>query len=171
VTELSLVIRPELAVDAVAIERLHERAFGPGRFARTAFRLREGAAPLMELSFTALVGTLLVGSVRMNPVLAREAPALMLGPLTVEPAFEGRGIGAALTSRAIEAARGEGHALVLLVGDEPYYARFGFRRIPPGRLELPGPVDPARFLALELRAGALDAAKGLVRPLRAAPAA
>jgi predicted N-acetyltransferase YhbS len=171
VTELSLVIRPELAVDAAAIERLHERAFGPGRFARTAFRLREGAAPLMELSFTALVGTLLVGSVRMNPVLAGEAPALMLGPLTVEPAFEGRGIGAALMRRSIDAARQNGHALVLLVGDEPYYARFGFRRTPPGRLELPGPVDPARFLALELAAGALDAAKGPVRPPRAAPAA
>ena len=165
-TELSLVIRPELPLDHDSIERLHERAFGPGRFARTAFRLREGAAPLMELSFTALVGTLLVGSVRMNPVLAGEAPALMLGPLTVEPAFEGRGIGAALTSRAIEAARDRGHAVVLLVGDEPYYGRFGFQRVPPGRLAMPGPVDPARFLALELKDGALAEANGAVLPLK-----
>ena len=104
-TELSLVIRPELPSDAESIERLHERAFGPGRFARTAFRLREGGGHLFELSFTALVGTLLVGSVRMTPVNAGEVPALMLGPLTVEPAFEGRGIGAALIQRSIDAAR------------------------------------------------------------------
>ena len=165
-TELSLVIRPELAVDAAAIERLHERAFGPGRFARTAFRLREGAAPLMELSFTALVGTLLVGSVRMNPVLAGGAPALMLGPLTVEPAFEGRGIGAALMSRAIEAARDKGHALVLLVGDEPYYERFGFKRVPRGQLVMPGPVDPDRLLAADLTEGALAGARGTILPAR-----
>ena len=162
-TELSLVIRPELPLDSDPIDRLHERAFGPGRFARTAFRLREGALPLPELSFTASVGTLLVGSVRMTPVRAGAAPALMLGPLTVEPAFEGRGIGAALVTRSIEAARKAGHALVLLVGDEPYYSRFGFRRIPLGQLELPGPVNPDRLLALELGAGALDGAKGAVR--------
>jgi predicted N-acetyltransferase YhbS len=166
VTELSLVIRPEQSIDADAIERLHERAFGPGRFARTAFRLREGAPPLMDLSFTALVGTLLVGSVRLTPVLAGTAPALMLGPLTVEPAFENRGIGAALIRRSLEVARDKGHALVLLVGDEPYYSRFGFKRIPPRRLELPGPVNPERFLALELSEGALSQAQGLVSPKR-----
>jgi predicted N-acetyltransferase YhbS len=166
VTELSLVIRPELPVHAEAIERLHERAFGPGRFARTAFRLREGSGHLLDLSFTALVGTLLVGSVRMTPVSAGEVPALMLGPLTVEPAFEGRGIGAALTGRAIETAREKGHGLVLLVGDEPYYSRFGFKRIPPRRLELPGPVNPDRFLALELTDGTLKGARGMVAALR-----
>jgi predicted N-acetyltransferase YhbS len=166
VTELSLVIRPELPVHAEAIERLHERAFGPGRFARTAFRLREGSGHLLDLSFTALVGTLLVGSVRMTPVSAGEVPALMLGPLTVEPAFEGRGIGAALTGRAIETAREKGHGLVLLVGDEPYYSRFGFKRIPPRRLELPGPVNPDRFLALELTDGTLKDARGMVAALR-----
>jgi predicted N-acetyltransferase YhbS len=170
VTELSLVIRPELPPDAGPIDRLHERAFGPGRFARTAFRLREGAGPLPELSFTALVGTLLVGSVRMTPVLAGGVPALMLGPLAVDPAFEGRGIGAALIARCLEAARAKGHILVLLVGDEPYYARFGFRRIPRGQLELPGPVDPDRFLALELVDGALARAKGAVRVEHAATA-
>jgi predicted N-acetyltransferase YhbS len=170
VTELSLVIRPELPLDSDPVDRLHERAFGPGRFARTAFRLREGALPAPDLSFTASVGTLLVGSVRMTPVLAGEAPALMLGPLTVEPAFEGRGIGAALVTRSIEAARKAGHGLVLLVGDEPYYARFGFRRVPLRQIELPGPVDPDRFLALELVEGALAAARGLVRVDTASPA-
>ena len=165
-TELSLVIRHELPLDAEPIERLHERAFGPGRFARTAFRLREGGGHLLDLSFTALVGTLIVGSVRMTPVRAGAVPALMLGPLTVEPAFEGRGIGTALMRRAIEAAREKGHSLVLLVGDLAYYGRFGFKRVPPRQLELPGPVDPDRLLALALDENALQEAKGLVLPLR-----
>jgi predicted N-acetyltransferase YhbS len=156
-TELSLSIRSEQPSDSDAIDRLHERAFGPGRFARTASRLREGAPHLYELSFTALVGTLLVGSVRLTPV--------MLGPLTVEPAFEARGIGAALMRRSLEAAKQNGHSLVLLVGDEPYYSRFGFRRIPPGHLVLPGPVNPMRFLAHELSEGALARANGLVSAL------
>lgn len=166
-TELSLSIRPEAPGDADAIERLHERAFGPGRFARTAYRLREGASQDPALSFTANVGTLLVGSVRVSPIWAGRTPALVLGPLTVEPAFESRGIGAALMDRTLDAARGRGHALVLLVGDEPYYRGFGFRPIPPGRLVLPGPVDPTRFLACELVEGALAAARGPVKPRRA----
>jgi len=165
-TALSIDIRPELPVDDDAIDRLHERAFGPGRFARTAYRLREGAPHLRDLSFTALVGTLLVGSVRLTPVLAGETPALMLGPLTVEPAFENRGIGAALTRRALDTAREKGHRLVLLVGDEPYYRRFGFKRVPDGKLVLPGPVNPDRFLALELVEGALTGASGMVSSLR-----
>ena len=164
-TELSLQIRTEQPIDSEAIERLHEHAFGPGRFARTASRLREGATHLLDLSFTALVGTLLVGSVRMTPVKAGDVPALMLGPLTVEPAFESRGIGAALMRRSLDAANAKGHTLVLLVGDEPYYSRFGFKRIPPQQLQLPGPVNPARFLALELVEGAMAGAKGLVNPL------
>lgn len=166
-TQLPLVIRAEQPADSDPIERLHERAFGPGRFARTAERLREGAPHIPELSFTALVGTLLVGSVRLTPVLAGEARALMLGPLTVDPAFEKRGIGSGLMARAIAAARERAeHALVLLVGDEPYYSRFGFRRVPEGQLVMPGPVDPDRFLALELRDGALAAARGPVLALK-----
>jgi predicted N-acetyltransferase YhbS len=163
-TQLPLVIRPERPADAEAVERLHERAFGPGRFARTAYRIREGAPHRLDLSFTALVGTLLVGSVRLTPVTAGKAPALMLGPLTVDPAFENRGIGQALIERALDAAREAGHALVLLVGDEPYYGRFGFRRVPAGQLTMPGPVDPDRFLAAELREGALAHAHGAVKP-------
>jgi predicted N-acetyltransferase YhbS len=168
VTELSLIIRPELPTDAEAIERLHERAFGPGRFARTAFRIREGAPHLMDLSFTSLVGTLLVGSVRLTPVLAGVVPALMLGPLTVEPAFENRGIGGALIRRSLETASAKGDRLVLLVGDEPYYCRFGFKRVSPRQLQLPGPVDPNRFLAAELVEGALAEANGAVKPHRIA---
>ena len=92
-SELSLTILPETADDAVAIERLHERTFGPGRYARSAYRIREGRGHLLELSFTARIGTLLVGSVRLTPICIGETPALLLGPLTVEPPFRARGIG------------------------------------------------------------------------------
>ena len=162
-TELALVIRPEHPGDSDAIERLHERAFGPGRFARTAYLLRERTQGLSELSFSALVGTLLVGSVRVSPVLAGDLPALLLGPLAVEPAFEGRGIGAALMTTTMDRARDRGQSLVLLVGDEPYYRRFGFLRVPVGQLSTPAPVDPDRFLAAELAPGALAEASGRLR--------
>lgn len=165
-TSLPLTIRQELPADAGAIERLHERAFGPGRFARTAFRLREGTPPDPALSFASHVGTFLVGSVRMTPIRAGDGPGLMLGPLTVDPAFEGRGIGAALMQQALAAARAGGHELVLLVGDVPYYARFGFRPVKPGQLVLPGPADPGRFLALELVEGVLATRRGAVTALR-----
>ena len=165
-TELSLIIRPEAAIDADAIERLHERAFGPGRFARTAYRIREGAPHILDLSFTALVGTLLVGSVRLTPVTAGEQAGLMLGPLTVDPAFENRGIGRALIQRSLDAAREAGHELVLLVGDEPYYDRFGFKRVAMGKLAMPGPVDPERLLAAELVEGSLARAQGTILPQR-----
>lgn len=161
-TQLPLIIRPEQPSDAEPIERLHERAFGPGRFARTAYRLREDASPRLDLSFTALVGTLLVGSVRLTQVAAGTTSAFMLGPLTVDPAFENRGIGAALMRRSMEAARATDRKLILLVGDAPYYSRFGFRRVPPGQLRLPGPVDAERFLAAELAEGALAEAAGAV---------
>ena len=166
VTELSLIIRPEASIDDDAIERLHERAFGPGRFARTAYRIREGAPHLLDLSFTALVGTLLVGSVRLTPVTAGEQAGLMLGPLTVDPAFENRGIGSALIARALDAAREAGHELVFLVGDEPYYGRFGFKRVPRGQLAMPGPVDPDRLLAVELVQDSLAKARGTILPKR-----
>ena len=166
-------IRPESALDHEAIERLHDRAFGPGRYARTAFRLREtggtDAAPAdatARFCYSALVGTLLMGSIRMTPVMAGEVRALMLGPLTVDPSFEGVGVGAALVRRALAAAIDAGETLVLLVGDEPYYRRFGFRMVPDGQLKLPGPVNTRRFLAAELVDGALDRAKGSVKAVR-----
>ncbi|GJD97169.1 GNAT family N-acetyltransferase [Methylobacterium iners] len=168
-TSLPLVVRPETAGDAESIDRLHDRAFGPGRFARTSYRLREGVPHLPSLSFTALVGTFLVGSVRIRPVRIGEALALMLGPLTVDPSFEGRGIGAALMEACLGAAEAEGHALVILVGDAPYYARFGFSAVPPGRLTMPGPVDPARLLWRGLTEDAVESVGGLVTSARAVP--
>jgi predicted N-acetyltransferase YhbS len=163
-SELALTILPEIAADAPAIERLHERTFGPGRFARTAFRIREGRSHLLDLSFTARIGTLLVGSVRLTPICIGETPALLLGPLTVEPPFRSHGVGTALISRALKDAQASGHKLVVLVGDEPVYAKSGFRRVPKGQVKMPGPVDPARLLVAELAAGAFDGVSGLIRP-------
>jgi predicted N-acetyltransferase YhbS len=163
-TDLSLTILPETADDAVPIERLHERTFGPGRYARTAYRIREKMAHKLDLSFTARIGTLLVGSVRLTPVRIGTTPALILGPLTIEPPFRDRGIGLALMQRALEAAKQKGHRLVVLVGDEPYYARAGFRRIPEKQVTLGGPVDPARMLVAELAEGAFAGVSGEVKP-------
>ncbi|MFZ5693496.1 MAG: GNAT family N-acetyltransferase [Pseudomonadota bacterium] len=164
-TDLSITILPETEDDALAIERLHERTFGPGRFARTAYRIREGVAHDLTLSYTARIGTLLVGSLRLSPVRIGETPALLLGPLTIEPPFRDRGIGMALMQRALGDARERGHKLVILVGDEPYYARVGFKRIKPrARVKMPGPVDPARLLVAELVEGAFEGVKGAVRP-------
>src|SRR5215813_4271424 len=128
-TELALTIHSETPADAEAIERLYERTFGPGRYARTAFRIREGIGHVVDLSFTARIGTLLVGSVRLTPIRIGETAALLLGPLTIEPPFRERGIGRALIERALNAARAGGHRLVVLVGDDPYYGKLGFRRI------------------------------------------
>ena len=161
--DISLTILTESEADAPAIDRLHERTFGPGRYARTAYRLREQAPHRLDLSFTARIGTLLVGSVRLTPIRIGATKALLLGPLTVEPPFRERGIGAALIMRALEAARAKGDRLVILVGDEPYYGKCGFKRIPKGRVDMPGPVDPARLLVAELADGAFDGVSGPIR--------
>ncbi|HYA79349.1 MAG TPA: N-acetyltransferase [Methylocystis sp.] len=151
--------------DEAAIEKLDERAFGPGRFARTAYRLREGVEPDYALSFVAHVGTLLVGANRMTPILIDLTPALLLGPLTVEPAFRSQGVGEALMKKSLDAAAAAGHGLVLLVGDEDYYGRAGFSRVPNGKIVMPGPVDPDRLLYHELREGAFAATSGRMRRL------
>src|SRR5271165_2795231 len=132
-SDLPLVLEPETPDDAAAIQHLNERVFGPGRFARTAYRIREQADPDPALSFVA-------------PVVIGAAKALLLGPLIVEPVFRSQGIGEALVARSLEAAKAKGWKLVILVRDEPYYARVGFKRVPAGRIVLPGPVDPDRLL-------------------------
>jgi predicted N-acetyltransferase YhbS len=163
-SELALTILPETAADALAIDRLHERTFGPGRYARSAFRIREGRGHRLDLSFTARIGTLLVGSVRLTPICIGETPALLLGPLTVEPPFRERGVGGALIKRALHDAKAAGHTLVVLVGDAPFYGKSGFKQIPKGRAKMPGPVDPARLLVAELKPGAFEGVSGLIRP-------
>lgn len=163
-SELQLTILPETLGDALAIERLHERTFGPGRYARSAFRIREGRGHMLELSFTARIGTLLVGSIRLTPICIGETKALLLGPLTVEPPFRARGVGSSLLTRSLKEAKARGYRLVVLVGDEPYYAKVGFKRIPKDLVKMPGPVDPARLLVNELVNGAFDGVAGLIRP-------
>ncbi|GLK70845.1 N-acetyltransferase [Ancylobacter dichloromethanicus] len=167
-TELSISLLPENPADDAAIERLVARTFGPGRYARTAYRLRENNPHRRDLSFTAYIGTMLVGSVRLTPIVIGELPALLLGPLTVEPPFRSHGIGRRLVERSLVAAKaaleGEGAArLVLLVGDEPYYGSMGFQRVPHGQVSLPGPVDPARVLVCPLDATPMDVVRGAVR--------
>lgn len=162
--DLSITISPEAPGDEQAIERLHERTFGPGRFVLSAYRIREHVHHLLDVSFTARIGTLLVGSVRQLPVRIGETPALLLGPLTVEPPFRSRGIGRMLMERALKDARDKGHRLVLLVGDEPYYSRVGFKPVPKGRVTMPGPVDAARVLVFELVDGAFEGVSGAVAP-------
>ena len=163
-SDLSLTILPEKPNDADAIERLHERTFGPGRYVLSAYRLREHVDHLLELSFTARIGTLLVGSVRQLPICIGDTPALMLGPLTVEPPFRKRGVGRALLDRALDDAKKAGHRLIVLVGDEPYYSRVGFKVVPKGSVTMPGPVDYSRLLVTELVEGAFEGVSGEIRP-------
>ena len=163
-SELALTILPETLADATAIERLLERTFGPGRYAKTAYRIREGRGHLLALSFTARIGPLLVGSVRLTPICIGDTPALLLGPLTVEPPFRQRGIGGALVARALKDAKAAGHGLVVLVGDEPLYGKSGFKVVPKGQVKMPGPVDPARLLVAELKPGAFTGVSGMIRP-------
>jgi predicted N-acetyltransferase YhbS len=155
-------IRAERPEDAAGVEALDNDGFGPGRFAKTAYRLREGVDPERELSFVAVEDGALVGSVRFWPILVGGQKLLLLGPLAVRTGERGRGIGIALMQTGIERARTLGHAAILLVGDESYYARVGFARLPAGSVRFPGPVDRARILGLALAPDALAGLRGEV---------
>lgn len=151
--------------DHAQVEHLLDLSFGSNRHAKTSYRLREGNRPIPGLSLVVRdPGVGLSGTISFWPLRIGEAgkPALLLGPLAVHPDRQNLGIGLLLMREGLRRARALGHRLVLLVGDEPYYARAGFRRLPGGLLALPGPVDPARFLYLELVPGALDGVAGLV---------
>ena len=158
----TVTIHSETPFDAVARERLLDAAFGPDRFAKTCERLRDGRLPTAGLAFTARAGGRLVGTIRLWSIIAGGVPALLLGPLAVCASREGEGIGSRLTRHALTEAARLGHRAVTLVGDAPYYARFGFTTAPVAHLLLPGPVNSSRFLALELKPGALALAHGLV---------
>ena len=164
--DLSLILAPQTPADQAAIDKLDERVFGPGRFARSAYRLREGVPADLRLSYVARVGTYLVGANRMTHIRCGETPILLLGPLSVEPAFRSSGIGEALVTKSLEAARAAGHKLVILVGDLAYYQRMGFRLVPEGRLVFPGPVDPARLLYCPLAEDGLEGISGRVTRAR-----
>ena len=137
----------EAGISEDAIEKLLDLAFGPGRFARSAYRLREKRQPIATLSFVALDETkILLGSIRYWPIRIGAQAALLLGPLAVHPHHRGEGIGLGLIQHSLRAAQGMEYGGLLLVGDAPYYQRAGFAPVPPGRVEFPGPVDAKRIL-------------------------
>jgi predicted N-acetyltransferase YhbS len=157
-------IRAERASDAVAREALLDACFGENRHQRTCQRLRDGRAPADGLALSALVQGRLVGTVRLWHVSAGGTRALVLGPLAVDHSCRQLGVGAALMDHALAAATARGHRAVLLLGDAPYYARFGFSANKTGELSLPGPFERDRLLGLELSEGALDGAWGMIVP-------
>jgi predicted N-acetyltransferase YhbS len=160
-------IRAERASDIVAREALLDACFGANRQMRTCQRLRDGRAPAEGLAFSAVQQGRLVGTLRLWHVSAGGVRALVLGPLAVDPACRELGIGAALVNHALAAAKARGHGAVILLGDAPYYARFGFSARKTGELSLPGPFERERLLGLELREGALDGAWGMIAPVDA----
>ena len=161
-------IRAERASDVVAREALLDACFGENRHTRTCQRLRDGRAPAEGLAFSAVREGRLVGTVRLWHVSAGGKPALMLGPLAVEKSSRKLGAGAALMDHALAAAAARGHRAVILLGDAPYYARFGFSAEKTAELSLPGPFERDRLLGLELAEGALDGAWGMIVPTGAA---
>jgi predicted N-acetyltransferase YhbS len=175
---LSLSIETETAADAPARDALLDRAMGPRWRKKSSHRLRRGRLPAEGLAFVAKdAAGIVVGTVRLWDVVAGEGgpAALLLGPLAVDPALKSAGVGSALMRHAIAEARRLGHGAILLVGDAPYYARFGFSAEKTGRLAMPGPYERHRFLALELVPGALDGACGVLsasgRKAKVAPVA
>jgi predicted N-acetyltransferase YhbS len=161
-------IRSERASDVAAREALLDACFGLNRHTRTCQRLRDGRAPAEGLALSVVRQGRLVGTVRLWHVSAGGKPALMLGPIAVDPSCRKLGIGAALMNHALAAAAAHGHGAVILLGDAAYYTRFGFSADKTGDLSLPGPFERERLLGLELRDGALDGASGLIAPTGAA---
>jgi predicted N-acetyltransferase YhbS len=157
-------IRAERASDVVAREALLDACFGANRHTRTCQRLRNGRAPAEGLALSAVARGKLVGTLRLWHVSAGGTRALMLGPLAVEESSRQLGVGAALMDHALAAATTQGHRAVILLGDAPYYARFGFSAQKTGELRLPGPFERDRLLGLELREGALDGVSGMITP-------
>jgi predicted N-acetyltransferase YhbS len=157
------VTRAELPCDAPAIETMQRLAFGPGAYARAAFRVREQAPHLPELSFVTERDGELIASVRLTPIAVGERHGLLLGPLVVDPAYKNQGFGKALMRLSVDEARNAGWRFIILVGDQPYYWPFGFRPLPRGTVQMPGPVDPERLLVAELSPGAAEALAGVVR--------
>lgn len=162
-------IRPYRDADPAAVEALLDRSFGPDRQKKTVYRLREGVAPVQELGFVAFDNKALRGSLQFWPIQVRPlqsdaapVPAILLGPLAVEPACAGRGIGMGLMRVSLQRATQLGHKVVILVGDLPYYSRVGFHREGAEGLRLPGPVDPNRVLIRELAEGAAAGLEGLI---------
>jgi predicted N-acetyltransferase YhbS len=157
-----VVYLPETPAHAAEIDAINEEAFGPGRFARAAYKIREGGPHERVLSFVAVDGETVVASVRMTRIAAGQGLALMLGPLAVRPAYKNLGIGRRLVAIALEEAAKAAHPAVILVGDEPYYGPLGFKKMPRGQIAMPRPVDLDRLLSHEIVPGAVSKLTGMV---------
>ena len=162
-----ITIREEIAADVPARELLLDRCFGERRTAKSSERLREGRLPAEGLALTAERDGAVIATVRLWHVEANGRPALLLGPLAVAPELHGEGLGGTMMREAIARAADRGHGAILLVGDAPYYQRFGFSAAPMAELAMPGPVERERFLGLELRDGALAGVSGVLKPIGA----
>lgn len=160
---LAVSYQPELPAHDPEIDAINEEAFGPGRFTRAAYKIRDEGPHERALSFVAMHDGAVIASVRMTRIVAGKGGGLLLGPLAVRPAFKNIGIGRRLVAIALEAARKANEACVVLVGDEPYYGPLGFRRIARGQVSMPRPVDPNRLLAVEIVPGAVAALAGEMR--------
>lgn len=168
-TPTSIITRPVVANDSAAISALQARVFGPGRFARSAYRVREasagqaGSPSMSRFCRVADRNGRLIASLRLTKIEIGGTPnAYLLGPLSVDPDFRGQGYGRKLLAEAVDEMTMEGVALIILVGDEPYYSRFGFKPVTPGTILFPGPVNPARILAAELKTGSLANYRGMI---------
>lgn len=160
------VLAPESHGDSDEVEWLYDLTFAPGRRALSSYKLREGVAPVPELSVIARdEGGVIGGAIRYWPVVIgdAESPALLLGPVAVHPTRQGEGLGGMLIGETLAIARNTGWRRVILVGDEPYYRRFGFTRETALALSFPPPTNPERLLALELTAGAFAGISGMVK--------
>ena len=165
-TSLPFAFRLEEPADAPIIDALHADLFGPERFKRAAYVLRDGVPPDPRLSFVATLDGVLAASVRLTPITIGGRPALLLGPLVVDPTHKGRGAGRALVRMALDAARADGHRVVLLVGDLPYYGPLGFTFLGEDAITLPAWVDKRRVLVAGLVPGALEGLKGAAERVR-----
>jgi len=162
-SDLTFKIIPEETSHDQAVEDLLDLAFGPGRFTKTAYRLREGVDAQPGLSFAGFLGNDLIATIRFWPIsIGANTPALMLGPLAVDPTKRGKGWGLDMIETGLKNAKDLGHELVVLVGDETYYARQGFKQAPYGQITMPGPCDPQRLLYCELAGGVFGYVRGMI---------
>jgi predicted N-acetyltransferase YhbS len=158
----SLALRPQMAADTPQIDALHDEVFGPGRFVRTAYRIREASTVAPLLSLIAWQGDTLAGAMLLTAIsIGGRRGAVLLGPLAIAPAFQHKGLGMRLILESKAQLAAMSYELIILVGDALYYARAGFHVVPQGQIALPGPADPARFLGCELVHGALDHYRGM----------
>ncbi len=149
--------------DLAAISKLHAHVFGPGRFVRSAYRVREGKGLHSKYCRVAELNGRLIATLRLTEIsIGGLRGAALLGPLTVDPEFAGQGYGRKLVAEALEHLNKCGVKIVVLVGDEPYYGRLEFKPVPPGQITFSAPVNPARILAAELEPGALANYRGLI---------